>query len=117
MCTLKTENEAYGYFGTMAMDNCADAAWEIAMTAIAEDTGANAGAVRGFLDSRWGRHFADSVHCFLGQRPLEKAVEAAVEQWNGWTLSLHDRRELGIPTPMRYLQGMVYAAAIYTEAV
>ena len=99
MCTLKTENEAYGYFGTMAMDNCADA------------------EVRAFLDSRWGRHFADSVHCFLGQRPLEKAVEAAVEQWNGWTLSLHDRRELGIPTPMRYLQGMVYAAAIYTEAV
>ena len=117
MCTLKTENEAYGYYGTMAMDDCADAAWEIAMRIIAEDTGANADEVRAFLDSCWGRYFADSVHCFLGQLPLEKAVEAAVEQWNDWTLSLRDRRELGIPTPMRYLQGMVYAAATYAEAV
>ena len=41
MNTLKSENERYGFYGTMSLDGCADAAWEIAMTLIAEDTGAD----------------------------------------------------------------------------
>lgn len=87
------------------------------MTLIAEDTGADPEEARAFLDSRWGRHFADSVHCFLHRYPLKEAIEAAIEEWNSRKLSRRTRRELGIPVPMRYLAGMVYTAAIYAEAV
>ena len=92
MNTLKSENERYGFYGTMSLDGCADAAWEIAMTLIAEDTGADPEEARAFLDSRWGRHFADSVHCFLHRYPLKEAIEAAIEEWNSWKLSRRTRR-------------------------
>ncbi len=113
MNTLKSENESYGFYGTMSLDGCAKAAWAAAMTAIAEDTGAEPDYVRAFLDSRWGRHFADTVHDYLGRLELEQTVAAAITHWNSWKLSARDRRELGIPMPMRYLDGMVYTAAIY----
>lgn len=115
MCILKTGNEGYGFYGTMSLDGCADAAWDIAMREIGKDTGATPEAVRAFLDSSWGRHFADDVHCFLSDAPLEQAIKAAVVRWNGWKLDMRTRREHGIPTPMRYLSGMVYAAAAYAE--
>ena len=54
-----TQNEAWGFWGTMT-ENAA-AAWPMAMTAIAEATGQPPDAVRAFLDSRHGRHFADDV--------------------------------------------------------
>ena len=47
MCTLKTENEGYGFYGTMSLDGCAEAAWGIAMREIGKDTGASSEAVRG----------------------------------------------------------------------
>lgn len=112
MNTLKSENERYGFYGAMSPDGRADAAWAAAMTAIAEETGAEPDYVRAFLDSRWGRHFADTVHDYLGRLELEQAVAAAIAHWNGWKLSVRDRRELGLPMPMRYLEGMVYAAAL-----
>ena len=36
-------------------------AWPLAMTRIADATGADLEAVRAFLGSRHGRHFADAV--------------------------------------------------------
>lgn len=45
MCTLKTENEGYGFYGTMSLDGCAEAAWSIAMREIGKDTGASSEAV------------------------------------------------------------------------
>lgn len=115
MYTLRTENEGYGFYGTMSLDGCAEAAWCIAMREIGKDTGASGEAVRAFLDSSWGRHFADDVHCFLSDAPLEQAIKAAIVRWNSWKLNLRTCREYGIPTPMRYLGGMVYAAAVYAE--
>ena len=115
MYTLRTENEGYGFYGIMSLDGCADAAWGIAMREIGKNTGASSKAVRAFLDSSWGRHFADDVHCFLSDAPLEQAIKAAIVRWNSWKLNLRTRREYGIPTPMRYLSGMVYAAAVYAE--
>lgn len=112
MNILKTENESYGFWGTMNLDGCAEQAWNIALPAIMNETGAEADEVRDFLDSRWGRHFADDVHCFLAKMPLKAAIDAAIARWNGWTLSPRTRKELDIPTPMPYLSGMVYAAAI-----
>ena len=67
---LKSENEGYGFYGTMSLDGCADNAWA-----------------------------------------------AAMARWQSWSLGRRTRRELGIPTPMRYLDGMVYAAAAYAEAI
>ncbi len=114
---LKTENEGYGFYGTMALDGCADTAWDVAMTAIIAETGAELDYVRAFLDSSWGRHFADDVHCALQHASLDQAVAAAIVRWQGWTLGHRTRRELGIPIPMRYLDGMVYAAAAYADPV
>lgn len=105
-----TRNEDYGFYGTMRVAGCADEAWEIAMTAIAAETGAEADEVRDFLDSVWGRHFADTVRDYL-QQGLEQAIAAAITRWRGWKLSPRTRRELDIPTPMPYLSGLIYAAA------
>lgn len=117
METIKSENEGYGFYGTMTLDGCADKAWDVAMTALTTETGAEPAQVRAFLDSSFGRHFADDVHCALQHTSLERAVAVAIDRWQGWTLSRRTRRELGIPTPMRYLDGMVYAAAVYAEAI
>lgn len=50
----KTRNEAYGFYGTMYLDGCADEAWDSALTALAAETGAEQDEVRDFLDSRRG---------------------------------------------------------------
>ena len=112
----KTRNEGYGFYGTMHLDGCADEAWEIALSALADETGAEQDEVRDFLDSCWGRHFADTVHCYLDKFPLKEAIAQAIRHWNGWTLSLRTRRELGIPMPMPYLTGMVYVASFEAQA-
>lgn len=111
---MKTRNESYGFYGTMRLAGCADEAWEIAMATIAAETGAEPDEVRDFLDSLWGRHFADTVRDFL-QQGLGQAIAAAIKRWNSWKLSSRTRRELDIPTPMPYLTGMVYAAAIAAQ--
>ena len=55
--TPATQNEAWGFWGTM--NDSAAAAWPIAMTAISDATCQPLESVRLFLDSRHGRHFAD----------------------------------------------------------
>jgi len=115
MDIIKTENEAYGFFGTMNQDGSAEEAWNIALPAIQEATGAEAEEVRAFLDSSWGRHFADNVSSFQTKMSLKAAIDAAIALWNGWTLRTRTRKELGIPTPMPYLSGMVYAASIASK--
>lgn len=117
MKMITSENEGYGFYGTMSLDGCADAAWAAAMSAVAAETGAEPEQVRAFLDSNWGRHFADDVRGSMQYTSLERAVTAAMARWQGWPLGRRTRRELGIPTPMRYLDGMVYAAAAYAEAM
>ena len=108
---LNTENALYGFYGTMANDACADAAWNEAMRQVGEATGAGPEAVRAFLDSCWGRHFADEVHCKLG-RGLAGAITAAVLRWQEWRISRATHRELGIPAGLPYLTGFVHHAAI-----
>ena len=111
---LNTENTLYGFYGTMANDDCADAAWTEAMRQVGEATGAEPEAVRAFLDSRWGRHFADDVHCSLSHG-LAEAVTAAVNRWQGWRISRSIQRELGIPAGLPYLTGFVHHAGIVAE--
>jgi hypothetical protein len=57
---LPTENQDWGFWGTMREH--AAPAWPIAFTAIHNATNTDPASVRAFLDSRYGRHFADGVH-------------------------------------------------------
>jgi hypothetical protein len=101
-----TQNEAWGFWGTMT-ENAA-AAWPMAMTAIAEATGQPLDAVRTFLDSRHGRHFADDVlnqmHAGLA---LADALRAATQQWMGWKIGRQTSKQYGIPRGLPYLTGFV----------
>ncbi|MDP2431805.1 MAG: hypothetical protein Q8O33_07220 [Pseudomonadota bacterium] len=109
-----TQNDAWGFFGTM--NEQADAAWPLAMRAVAEATGQSLETVRIFMDSRYGRHFADSV---LNQMhygaSLEAAIAAATEQWMGWTIGRITSKEYGIPRGLPYLTGFVVHCEITDE--
>ena len=109
-----TQNEAWGFWGTMT-ENAA-AAWPMALTAIAEATGQPPDAVRAFLDSRHGRHFADDVlnqmHAGLA---LVDAVRAATQQWIDWKIGRQTSKQYGIPRGLPYLAGFVIHCEIIEE--
>jgi hypothetical protein len=109
-----TQNEDWGFWGTM--QDKAPAAWAIALPAIAEITGCATDAVRAFLDSRHGRHFADEVqnHLYLG-KGLEQAVQAATQKWMGWSIGRHTAKDYGIPRGLPYLTGFVIHCEISEE--
>jgi hypothetical protein len=110
-----TQNEAWGFIGTMGEH--APAAWPVAMTKIAAATGEPLESVRAFLDSRHGRHFANDVRNFLGQRlSLDAAIQAAVDRWKGWRVGPRTSRNTGIPRGFNYLMGYVITAAFEDEA-
>ena len=111
-----TQNEAWGFWGTM--NNQAAAAWPIAMTAISDATYQPLGSVRAFLDSRHGRHFADDVlnglHAGLN---LHDAIHAATQRWMGWTIGRLTGKQHGIPKGLPYLTGFVIHCEIVEEAL
>ena len=112
-----SENQAWGFFGTIAHHADADAAWPLAMTAIADGTGCALDEVRAFLDSRDGRHFADdAANALLEHKPLADAIAAAATKWTGWTISRATARETGIPQGLPHLTGFVMHAAIEADA-
>ena len=112
--TLATQNESWGFWGTM--NEHATAAWPIASTAIAEATGCEPEQVRAFLDSRHGRHFADDVRngLYYGDN-LKDAIEKATQKWMGWKIGRITAKETGIPRGLPYLAGFVVQAAIDDE--
>ena len=111
MTLLPTRNEAWGFVGTMQMAG-ADGmeAWNTTSAMIAAETGESPEAVRDFLDSRHGRHFADEV--LAGGGILEEAIEAAVTRWQGWRIGRRTSRHQGIPAGLPYLTGFVSHFAI-----
>ncbi len=111
MNTIKTQNESFGFYGSIGLVADADAAWNIAITTICDESGADRHEARAFLDSVWGRHFADTVRDCLDGHGLPEAIREAAARWNGRKLTLRTRRELRIPMSMSYLAGMVYAAS------
>lgn len=103
---LRSQNEWFGFFG--AMGKAADDAWSLALPLIVTATGCEEEDVRSFLDSRHGRHFADTVHGYLGRgRDLEQAVAEAVAEWQGYRVGNATRRAYGIPEGADYLTGMI----------
>jgi len=101
-----TQNEDWGFFGTMSEN--AHAAWPIAMTAISDATHQPPESVRTFLDSRHGRHFADDVlNAMLIGHNVEQAINAAAARWMDWTIGRVTSRDYGIPRGLPYLTGFV----------
>jgi hypothetical protein len=112
---LPTENETWGFWGTMA--ERAPAAWPIAFAAIHDATATDPDSVRAFLDSRHGRHFADEVsnHLHTGSS-LADAIAKATATWMGWTIGRRLSRETGIPAGLPYLTGYVVSEGIAADA-
>ena len=106
---LPTTNEAWGFWGSMGYTTADQGqAWALATTAIAKATGGTPEAVRTFLDSRHGRHFANDVASELfNGRTLAAAVDAAVATWMTWRIDKQTEREDGIPRGLPYLTGWV----------
>ena len=111
-----TQNDAWGFWG--AMNEQANAAWSIAMTAISQATGESLDAVRIFLDSRHGRHFADDVHNGLYDGAnLSDAINAATQRWMGWTIGRSTSKQYDIPKGLPYLTGFVIHCEIVEESL
>ena len=117
---LPTRNEPWGFFGTMQTAGADPMqAWTAASAMIAAETEASAEGVRDFLDSRYGRHFADDVMSELakaGPERLEEAIEAAIARWQGWRIGRRTSRDEGIPAGLPYLTGWVAPFQILDEA-
>lgn len=119
---LPTQNHAWGFWGTLGQPlgaKLTDCAWGIASRHLAEVTGADAEAVRAFLDSKHGRHFADTVLNHWGPGgalTMEQAVERAAAEWKAYPVSKSTRRDYGIPAGLDYLTGFVLLAGIEAEA-
>ena len=110
-----TQNEAWGFWGTM--NNDAHAAWPTAMTAISDATCQPLESVRLFLDSRYGRHFADDViNEMLRGQTIQQAIDAAVTRWMGWTIGRQTTKVYGIPKGLPYLTGFVIHCEVTDES-
>jgi hypothetical protein len=109
------KNFDWGFYGIL--NEQAEAAWPIAVTAISKATGQTLESAATFLDSRHGRHFADDVlnglHTTGGT--MADAIKAAVKQWINWTVSRADHKEYGIPAGMPLLLGFVIHCGICKE--
>ena len=111
---LGAENETWGFYGCLREQ--AEAAWPLAMRAIADATGEPLESVRAFLDSSHGRHFGDDVHNGLYQGlALPDAINAATQRWMGWKITRQISKDYGIPMGLPYLLGFVIQAGIYQD--
>ena len=109
-----SRNEGWGLYGTM--NEHAAAAWPLAMIAVANATGESLDTVRVFLDSRFGRHYADEVLNALDDgRSLPDAIAAATRKWMGWTIGRQTSRDHDIPRGLPYLTGFVVHCGIIEE--
>ena len=104
----------WGLYGTM--NEQAEAAWPLAMTASSDATGQPLESVRTFLDSRHGRHFADDVQNGLyAGATLADAINAATRRWMSWTIGRSTSKQYDIPKGLPYLTGFVIHCDICDE--
>lgn len=115
--TLPSQNEAWGFYGTIRHHADPAEAWPIVFQAITATTGCSEIGVRDFLDSRHGRHFADDVANGLFEGlSLQQSIDAAIDRWMNWTINRRTSRETGIPRGLSYLIGFVTDCEIMAEA-
>ena len=123
---LPTQNEGWGFWGAIwaAFESKPETAyaWGYASQHLAYCTGADADAVRAFLDSRHGRHFADTVlnkySVTGGAHSIDQAVNMAASEWKGYPVrrASSSRIERAIPRGVDYLKGFVLLAGIESQA-
>lgn len=89
---LKTLNPEYGFHGTMHSRG-----WNEAMEALGKESSAPEAYVRAFLDSRDGRHFADSLSFFLPDMGVQAALDHTITAWNGLKPSPQDIGRARVP--------------------
>jgi hypothetical protein len=112
---LPTENTDWGFWGTMG--GSAAEAWPVAFAGIHAATGAAPEAVRAFLDSSHGRHFADEVQNAMHYGDsLADATANTVARWMDWRIGRGTSRATGIPVGLPYLTGFVVHEGIIAEA-
>ena len=105
---MQTSNTDWGFYGTIRHHADPTEAWPLAMQAIGLATGGPEAAVRDFLDSGHGRHFADDVaNGLLDGLDLKAAIDAAVARWMGWRIDRRIERQHGVPRRLPYLMGLV----------
>ncbi|MBR9837045.1 MAG: hypothetical protein GYB50_04025 [Rhodobacteraceae bacterium] len=125
---LQTKNPAWGFFGTIDRGDRFNAqeAWNEASRQISTATADAAVAddefwdegIRGFLDSRLGRHFADAVHenARKFNQPLDVAISETLAEWQKHRISKATSAEHGIPAGLDQITGWVGHYAIEAEA-
>lgn len=110
-----TCNDAWGFWNTMQAH--AEAAWPLAIVAIAETTGESFQSARAFLDSPHGRHFADDVRNALhAGGALDHAIRSATSRWMRRRIGRSTSRIYGIPMNLPMLAGLVVHHRIADEA-
>jgi hypothetical protein len=111
-----TENEAWGFWGTIRHHADPEQAWPIAIKVVTVSTCCAPAAARAFLDSRMGRHFADDVANGLARGlTLDHAIAGSASRWMGWSIGRRTARETGAPRGLPYLTAFVMAAEIDAE--
>lgn len=109
-----TNNPGWGFYGTMG--DHAEQAWPIAIEAITRTTGQPEEDVGTFLDSKYGRHFADEVHNQLTRGcSLAHAIENVASAWQSQRTGSRSSAYTGIPKGTPTLTGFVIAATIAAE--
>lgn len=113
-----SQNEAWGFFGTITHHAEPRAAWDLAVMIVTQATGRSYDEVRAFLDSRQGRHFADTCanHMTDDASRNGTAIAAAAQEWMGWRIGRRASDATGIPMGLPYLTGRVMEAAIAVDA-
>ena len=97
---LPKANGSHGFCGTIRQ--------HAAIDAVATATSASDEAVRAFLASRSGRHFAEEVAKAIGSgRGLAAAIDGVVERWMELRITPLIEAEIGIPEGLPYLTGFV----------
>ncbi len=117
---LRTRNPSWGFYGTVRHHADPDEAWAEAMRRVVEVTAFSPEAVRDFLDSRRGRHFADEVNGFLFRGlDLDEAIEAAIERWMEWRTGRRRGHEDNTPagTPFLVAELAPFEFEIFRDAL
>jgi hypothetical protein len=113
----QTQNQEWGFYGTISHHAEPAKAWNLAITAISDATGLPLDTARAFLDSRQGRHFANAVANRLTDSEADNAaaISATVAEWMGWRISARTAHETGIPRGLPYLTGFAIQAEIEAD--
>ncbi|ARU21574.1 cytochrome C oxidase assembly protein [Ralstonia solanacearum] len=106
-----TRNEGWGFYGTMREH--AIEAWPLAMTAVSNATGASLESARRFLDSGFGRHFADEVlNALHAGQTLAFAIDGVTGRWMEYRIGRQASHTYDIPRGLPRLTGFVSACDI-----